>query len=610
MSTPVAHGAAAGRRALVRATLTGRRATARLVDTGNALVRRARGASGTPTLPRAVWSAASREWVRDPGAPLHRRVVPLPAAASLTRALTGRRRPSLDAWCPLGPRPASSPAVLLLPTGSAAPGAWPARDAAALVATRSRTLPRARLHTVVFTGPGEAGRLVRLLRAAQGRDLSGVLVVSGPAVDAPTRAARRLPAALGLVDAVLVPDPQAVSPVLTDLAAAAGRAVVGPERRHEAWEALADEGRAARLALVDRERSDAGPLPGLAAPRASGTRALVVHEPRRVVVAGHDLKFAGGLIAELRACGHEVRLDEWGGHERHDVAASRALAAWADVVHCEWSLGNLVWWTRHLDSPRRTVRLTSRLHLQEAGTEFPGRVRQDALDAWVFVAEHVREQVLRDTGFPAERSAVVPNAVMIPAAAPTGDDERRFVLGLVGVLPERKGLHRALDLLAALRAEDPRYRLRIRGRRPAEVPWMSGRPDAAGYFATQERRMAEDPLLAGAVAWDPFGPDMDAWYARVGVALSVSDFESFHFTLPDGAVHGCLPRALAWAGADLLYPTGWLAPSTADLVRSVREATADSATWDAEVAASQTYVRSRFSADVVVSELAGVVLGG
>ena len=46
---------------------------------------------------------------------------------------------------------------------------------------------------------------------------------------------------------------------------------------------------------------------------------------------------------------------------------------------------------------------------------------------------------------------LTPTLEFIPDALPEGGGDRRFVLGLVGVLPERKGLHRALDLLAALR---------------------------------------------------------------------------------------------------------------------------------------------------------------
>ncbi|WP_421020689.1 hypothetical protein, partial [Klebsiella pneumoniae] len=88
--------------------------------------------------------------------------------------------------------------------------------------------------------------------------------------------------------------------------------------------------------------------------------------------------------------------------------ASRALAGWADVVLCEWMLGNVVWYSRH--APRR-VRVTARAHLQEVTTGFPARVRHARLDAVVAVAEHVRAALVRDHGVPAARTLVVPNAV-------------------------------------------------------------------------------------------------------------------------------------------------------------------------------------------------------
>lgn len=581
-----------------RARIVGERAAATAGDAGASALRAARGARSLATLPERTWRAADVH-VPDASAAL-----PLPAAAALRRALTGARVPSLDAFSPLGPRPADAPAVLLLPVDGPAGRGWSVEAAAELAGRRCADLEMPAgapgLHTVLMTDPASRRALTAALRTAGGR-LPGVLVVACP--DPATAAGRaRVLAVLGLVDAVLAPEGTRLDPPLARVAARAGRAVIGPDRAAETWERLAAAGRAARLDSLTPAEA-AGP------PAAPAPRVRVTAEPRRVVVAGHDLKFAGALMDRLRADGHEVRVDAWRGHARHDVERSRALAAWADVVHCEWSLGNLAWYSRHLDSPHRTTRLTSRLHLQEAGTAFPSRVRQDALDEWVFVAEHVRAQVLRDTRFPAERSHWVPNAVAVSDALPEGGGDRRFVLGLVGVLPERKGLHRALDLLAALRRDEPRFTLRIRGHRPDAVGWMADRPAAAAYYGEQLRRLREDPLLAEAVRWDPHGPDMGAWYAGVGVALSVSDFESFHFTLPDGAVHGCLPRSLAWAGADLLYPRDWLHPDVDALARSIRSATADARVWRAAAAEARDVVAATYAEDHVIPRLARRILG-
>ncbi|MBD4478209.1 glycosyl transferase, partial [Xanthomonas citri pv. citri] len=68
----------------------------------------------------------------------------------------------------------------------------------------------------------------------------------------------------------------------------------------------------------------------------------------RVVLAGHDLKFAGELVDLLRDDpGVELRIDHWQGLHRHDEAASRRLVEWADVVVCEWAGPNAVWYARH-----------------------------------------------------------------------------------------------------------------------------------------------------------------------------------------------------------------------------------------------------------------------
>lgn len=139
---------------------------------------------------------------------------------------------------------------------------------------------------------------------------------------------------------------------------------------------------------------------------------------------------------------------------------------------------------------------------------------------------------------------------------------------------------------------------------------MAQRPAAAAYYRAQLRRIETDPMLAGAVAWDPHGPDMPAWYARVGVALSVSDFESFHFTLPDGAAHGCVPRSLAWAGSDLLYPCDWLAPTTSGLAEQVRSVTKRAANWEEAAVASRRMIVDTFDEKVVLPRLAAVILGG
>lgn len=545
-------------------------------------------------------------------------VLPLPAPQRAVHSFPGASRPSLDAWAPWGPRPSDAPAIVLLPVREALSGTWSLEDAAALARGRSRVHPRAvPLHTVLLCSRAQRGEALRLLRAGGPRDPRGVQIIADEPLEGGATPPTRLTDALRLVDAVLVPRGAVPPWAAIRTAHAAGRPLLEGSTTPPLPQVVS-LGRAVRLDLArEREGTDLAVPAAPKAPVASTMRTDLpsptvqsVLETRRIVVAGHDLKFAGGVIDVLRAEGHEVRIDPWSGHARHELERSRALADWADIVHCEWSLGNLAWYSRRLPAHRR---LTARTHLQEASTRFPANTRVDRVDAWVFVASHVRDQLLGDlTGRP--RSVhVVPNGVADPGQdvrdASLRRPELRFTLGLVGVLPERKGLHTALDVLAALRTEDPRFRLRIRGHRPEEQDWVAARPDAREYYSAQHARIQEDPLVRDAVRWDPHGADMPAWFAGVGTVLSTSDFESFHFTLPDGAAHGCLPRSLAWAGADRLYPTTWLAPDGDGLAAAIHADVRDADTWVEGVVSAAEHVRHSFCPERTTHRLADLIVG-
>ncbi|MPZ04511.1 hypothetical protein F3W83_17745, partial [Micrococcus luteus] len=87
-----------------------------------------------------------------------------------------------------------------------------------------------------------------------------------------------------------------------------------------------------------------------------------------------------------------------------------------------------------------------------------------------------------------------------------------------------------MELLALLRAHDDRYVLRVKGRQPEDYPWMAARPEEMRYYEDLRRRLEEDPVLRGAVHLDGFSSEreeLERWYGSIGVALSVSDFESF-----------------------------------------------------------------------------------
>ncbi|MFO8142223.1 MAG: glycosyltransferase, partial [Marinobacter sp.] len=112
----------------------------------------------------------------------------------------------------------------------------------------------------------------------------------------------------------------------------------------------------------------------------------------RVLVAGHDLKFFTLLQKKLEATGQfEFLTDQWQGHNKHDEVKSRALLEQADVIFCEWCLGNLKWYS-HNKQPHQ--RLVARFHAQEARTPYLGEANWDNINHVSFVSEHTRRQAL------------------------------------------------------------------------------------------------------------------------------------------------------------------------------------------------------------------------
>lgn len=294
---------------------------------------------------------------------------------------------------------------------------------------------------------------------------------------------------------------------------------------------------------------------------------------KKVLVAGHDLKFARGLLDALGAAGAEVLLDEWESHTKHDEDRSLDLLSQADIVFCEWGLGNAVWYSHKISDGQRLV---VRVHSQELFRPYLGQIAHECVDKFIFVGELIRAAAVTSHGVPKERTIVIPNPVDAKSLDRPKSPESAKAIGVVGIVPRSKRLDLALDVLEQVLSEDPEYILRIKGKTPEDYPWMKNRPEEMDYYDVQYERIESlNRKYPGCVVFDGFGADMAEWYSKVGVVLSTSDFESFHLTIADGAASGALPVCLNWPGADRIYPVEWLMPDTAGAAKRVLKADRD-----------------------------------
>lgn len=230
-------------------------------------------------------------------------------------------------------------------------------------------------------------------------------------------------------------------------------------------------------------------------------------------------------------------------------------------------LGNAIWYGKH---KREGQRLVGRLHAQELRSSLFEKVPFDKFDKVIFVGPHILRQAKARNPVFEKNGVVIYNGVDVEAlqAVPRKPTNGK-VLGFVGIVPQSKRLDLALDILRELRKDDSGYILRIKGKRPEDFPWMANRKEEMAWYERQYRRIEEDPLLKGAVIFDAHGNDMPEWYAGVDYVLSTSDFESFHFTVADGAAAGCKPIILPWEGADEIYPAEWVHGGAGEVVAKI-----------------------------------------
>jgi glycosyltransferase involved in cell wall biosynthesis len=356
---------------------------------------------------------------------------------------------------------------------------------------------------------------------------------------------------------------------LTDVVDAATAAAADPRLYRRAADRTS---RAAQQFTLDRA-SDR--LRGYLA-RAVAPKGITTTEKLKLVVAGHDLKFFTPLLDYLRLQPDlEVRLDQWAALGKHDADVSRELAAWADVVICEWCGPNAVWYSKH---KRRGSRLLVRLHRFELASPYPGQVKIGTVNQVVCVSKHYTQLTREKTGWPEAKVVTIPNVIDVAQLDRPKLDGARFHLGLIGIVPSRKRMDLALDVLEELRRDDDRYLLFIKSGMPWEHWWVWQNPAEREHYASALRRVQRSPLLRGAVVFDDAGPDVAAWLRRVGFMLSTSDDESFHVGPAEGMASRAVPVLRHWPGAETIYDMRWIHRTPADMAAAIA-ALGDEAAW-------------------------------
>jgi glycosyltransferase involved in cell wall biosynthesis len=385
-----------------------------------------------------------------------------------------------------------------------------------------------------------------------------------------------------------------------DVIDAVAKAVADPSIRH-----LAAERAHAAAAGYTFERGTDRLVALLAGVFPPPLGSAIVPRPLRIGVASHDLKFFSAILRHLQSLPDvEVRVDHWPALARNDPEVSKAIVDWADVIICEWCGPNAVWYSKHT---REGQRLIVRLHRFELDRGWHAEVDIDKVERVVCVSESYASLTRTVTRWPASKVVVIPNWVDDAALDRAKSDGAQFHLGFIGMVPSRKRLDRALDVLECLRADDPRFRLFVKTKLTWDYPWFWRRPEEKAHVDLVMRRIQVSSLLRGSVVFDGFGPDVASWLRRIGFILSTSDDESFHLAPAEGMASGAVPAILDWPGADTIYDTHWIHRST-DAMAHWIASVVEQGRWDAERDVAKAQAQAAFGL-ARVSEAWGRLVG-
>jgi len=272
----------------------------------------------------------------------------------------------------------------------------------------------------------------------------------------------------------------------------------------------------------------------------------------KVLVNGHDQKFWYPLQRTLETSGKYIfKEDMWSGHNTHDEKESQELLEWADIIICEWALGNAVYYTQQ-KLPHQ--KLIIRLHLQERDTEFPKQINYDNVNAIIFVGQHILDECVQKFNIPKHITYLIPNIIDVKKFDLKKFGDANFTLGIVGIVPLRKRLDLAYETLKELQKIDKRYMLRIKGASPASYDWLWARTKERAYYEKIYSEINASKLRYS-VIFDPMGDDVAEWFQSVGYILSPSDFESFHVAPAEGMSSTTLPIIWKREGSSDIFPT-------------------------------------------------------
>ncbi|PXW85861.1 glycosyltransferase involved in cell wall biosynthesis [Pseudogracilibacillus auburnensis] len=270
-----------------------------------------------------------------------------------------------------------------------------------------------------------------------------------------------------------------------------------------------------------------------------------------ILFASHDFKFLNWYIDHCKQSGkYNVLIDKWRNHSAHDERKSISLLQKADIIFCEWGLGNAVFYS---NNKLKGQKLYIRIHRQELVTDHLQLVNFNNVTKVIAISTHIYEEFHRVKNIPRNKMMIIPNMVDVNRFNKLKQENVEYHIGLLGYLPRLKRLDRAITIFEELYNHDKRFKLYIKGKHPKDLPWLWKQPIEIIYFKKLFKKIKRSKWRKN-VIFESHGDDVAEWFTNINFILSTSDVESFHLAPMEGMASGTIPIVFNWPGAETLYP--------------------------------------------------------
>ncbi|WP_159725554.1 glycosyltransferase family 2 protein, partial [Acinetobacter proteolyticus] len=293
----------------------------------------------------------------------------------------------------------------------------------------------------------------------------------------------------------------------------------------------------------------------------------------RLLVAGHDLKFIKPVEQQLSTY-FDIKYDQWESHTGHNEKTSQSLLEWAEVIWCEWMLGNSEWYAKNKKGHQKLV---IRMHRQELATTYAEKIDFSNVDLVFVVSTLFFERVLEKfPNIPRHKVRLLSNYIDVNSYKKDWSTERLYNLAMIGILPSRKNLYEGLEILKELRKKDSRYKLSIYSKKPKDLAWLARNKEEMAYFDRCDAYIEEHNLTEAVDYKGHCDLKTALSEQKIGFVLSLSEsmrelpgFESFHLAVADGYAGGGVSFIKRWAGCEYIFPEYMIKESSEEIISSI-----------------------------------------